>query len=351
MPEPSWRAADRRRPDEPCSTRSSAPTCAAAAAPASTATSSGEACRNAPLKGRAHLWSATPTRASRAPSRTACCWASHADLVFDGMTSPPRDRRRKGFIYLRGEYRYLLDPWRTPCWPAPRAEPAGRDILGRGFDFDIEIHLGAGAYICGEESALIESLEGKRGQAAQPPALPGHQRLPRPADHGEQRRDLRRRALIALNGGDWYAGIGTPQSAGTKILSVSGDCERPGHLRVPLRRHRRQVLETAARTTRRRCRSAGRPASAVGRRVRPPHRLRGRRRRRRLHHLRWPPRHVRGGAQLTHFFAARELRLLHAVPGRHSLLNEPDGQARRTGAVRPTISPRSRSLQPAAARR
>ncbi len=72
----------------------------------------------------------------------------------------------EGFIYLRGGYRYLLDHLETRLAQRREQGLLGRDILGRGFTFDIEIHLGAGAYICGEESALIESLEGSRASRA-----------------------------------------------------------------------------------------------------------------------------------------------------------------------------------------
>jgi len=110
-------------------------------------------------------------------------------------------------------------------------------------DFDIEIHVGAGAYVCGEESALIESLEGKRGTPRNRPPFPvtnGYLDQPTIVNNVET---FAAAALIALNGGDWYAGIGTRQSAGTKILSVSGDCERPGIYEYPFGVSVRQVLE------------------------------------------------------------------------------------------------------------
>ena len=100
---------------------------------------------------------------------------AHADLVFEGMTVVRACvGAQKGFLYLRGEYRYLLDQLDAVL----RAPAAARSCWARassgesGFDFDIEIHLGAGAYICGEESALIESLEGKRGTPRNRPPFP-----------------------------------------------------------------------------------------------------------------------------------------------------------------------------------
>jgi [NiFe] hydrogenase diaphorase moiety large subunit len=110
-------------------------------------------------------------------------------------------------------------------------------------DFDIEIHVGAGAYVCGEESALIESLEGKRGTPRNRPPFPvtnGYLDQPTVVNNVET---YAAAALIALNGGEWYAGIGTRQSAGTKILSVSGDCARPGLYEYPFGVTVRQVLE------------------------------------------------------------------------------------------------------------
>src|SRR6185369_17157952 len=105
----------------------------------------------------------------------------------------------------------------------------GTDIIGiPGGDFDIEIHLGAGAYVCGEESALIESLEGKRGTPRNRPPFPvtnGYLDQPTVVNNVET---LMKTCMIARKGGAWFAGVGTPQSAGTKLLSISGDCARPG---------------------------------------------------------------------------------------------------------------------------
>ena len=167
------------------------------------------------------------------------------DLVFEGMTIAAWIiGARKGYVYLRGEYRYLLEPLESVLAARRRAGLLGRDILGTpGFDFDIEIHLGAGAYVCGEESALIESLEGKRGTPRNRPPFPvtnGYLDQPTVVNNVET---YAAAALIALNGGEWYAGIGTRQSAGTKILSVSGDCAQPGLYEYPFGVTVRQVLE------------------------------------------------------------------------------------------------------------
>ena len=160
---------------------------------------------------------------------------SYADMVFEGMTLCARIiGAKKGFLYLRGEYRYLLDHLEAVLQRRRKQALLGNSILGEAeFDFDIEIHLGAGAYICGEESALIESLEGKRGTPRNRPPFPvthGYLNKPTVVNNVET---FAATSLIGLNGGAWFASIGTETSTGSKILSVSGDCERPGLYEYP----------------------------------------------------------------------------------------------------------------------
>jgi [NiFe] hydrogenase diaphorase moiety large subunit len=159
----------------------------------------------------------------------------YADMVFEGMTLCARIiGAKQGFLYLRGEYRYLLPHLQAVLQHRRGQNLLGESILGQeGFDFDIAIHLGAGAYICGEESALIESLEGKRGTPRNRPPFPvthGYLNRPTVVNNVET---FASTCLIATNGGAWYAGIGTETSSGSKILSVSGDCERPGLYEYP----------------------------------------------------------------------------------------------------------------------
>lgn len=161
---------------------------------------------------------------------------SHADAVFEGMTvCAALVGARHGFLYLRGEYLHLHQPLLAVLARRRRAGLLGRAILGEaGFDFDIEIHLGAGAYICGEESALIESLEGKRGHPRNRPPYPvtqGYLGQPTVVNNVET---FAAAASIALRGGAWFAALGTEQSRGSKILSISGDCARPGIYEYPL---------------------------------------------------------------------------------------------------------------------
>lgn len=158
-----------------------------------------------------------------------------ADAVFEGMTLCAFViGATRGFLYLRGEYRYLLEPLLAALERRRAQGLLGSAILGaQGFDFDIEIHLGAGAYICGEESALIESLEGKRGTPRNRPPFPvthGYLDQPTVVNNVET---FAATCAIARKGGAWFAGVGTPQSSGAKLLSVSGDCARPGIYEYP----------------------------------------------------------------------------------------------------------------------
>ncbi len=168
----------------------------------------------------------------------------HADLLFDGMTvAAYAVGAGQGFVYLRGEYRYLLESLEATLERRRREQLLGNGICGQpGFDFDIRIHVGAGSYVCGEESALIESLEGKRGVPRNRPPYPvthGYRQQPTIVNNVET---LCAAALVAIHGGDWYRGIGTLKSSGTKLLAVSGDVARPGIYEYPFGVPVRQVL-------------------------------------------------------------------------------------------------------------
>ena len=202
-----------------------------------------EACRSAPGKARYVVCNADEGEPGTFKDRVLL--ASHADLVFEGMTLCAfAIGAGRGLLYLRGEYRYLLDPLNAVLERRRRAKLLGSGLLGQpGFDFDIEIQLGAGAYICGEESALIESLEGKRGTPRNRPPFPvthGYLDQPTVVNNVES---FAATCLIAQRGGAWYAGIGTSASTGTKILSVSGDCARPGLYEYPFGVSVGEVLE------------------------------------------------------------------------------------------------------------
>ena len=157
------------------------------------------------------------------------------DLVFDGMTVAGYALgARQGIVYLRGEYAYMRDALQQVLATRRGLGLLGTKICGRdGFDFDIRIQLGAGAYICGEESSLLESLEGKRGAPRDRPPFPterGYLRQPTAIDNVET---FACAARIAEKGAAWFAGYGTKESTGTKLMSVSGDCTHPGVYEVP----------------------------------------------------------------------------------------------------------------------
>jgi len=192
-----------------------------------------EFCRNA--TGEAHYVVCNADEGEPGTFKDRVLLNGYADTVFEGMTLCARIiGAKQGFLYLRGEYRYLLPHLQAVLQKRRGQNLLGTSILGHeGFDFDIAIHLGAGAYICGEESALIESLEGKRGTPRNRPPFPvthGYLNYPTVVNNVET---FASTCLIAVNGGAWYANIGTETSSGSKILSVSGDCERPGLYEYP----------------------------------------------------------------------------------------------------------------------
>ncbi|MDP2902264.1 MAG: NAD(P)H-dependent oxidoreductase subunit E [Methylovulum sp.] len=160
--------------------------------------------------------------------------SSYAHQVFEGMTvCAAIVGATEGFLYLRGEYLFLYDKLQAILAERRQADLLGGNILGKGIAFDIEICLGAGAYICGEESALIESLEGKMGIPRNRPPYPvtqGYLGKPTVVNNVET---FMAAASIAVNGGNGFANMGTEKSKGTKILSISGDCSQPGIYEYP----------------------------------------------------------------------------------------------------------------------
>jgi len=139
-----------------------------------------------------------------------------------------------GFIYIRGEYRYVLDIVQTALDESYSRNYLGKNILGSGFDFDLVVHTGAGAYECGEESALMESLEGKRGYPRIKPPFPavvGLYGCPTIINNVET---LSTVPAILLEGGETYANRGTPRNGGTRMLCVAGHVNKPGIYEIPL---------------------------------------------------------------------------------------------------------------------
>ena len=174
---------------------------------------------------------------------------TYAHEVFEGMTlCAAIIGAEQGFLYLRGEYLHLYDKLLTVLDERRQAGLLGSNILNEGLNFDIEICLGAGAYICGEESALIESLEGKMGIPRNRPPYPvtqGYLGKPTVVNNVET---FLAAANISLNGGAWFANIGTEKSKGTKLLSICGDCDRPGIYEYPFGTSIQTVLDDCGAT-------------------------------------------------------------------------------------------------------
>ena len=139
---------------------------------------------------------------------------------------------KRGYIYIRGEYEHQALVLDDALRQAYEGGVLGTGILGTDFAFDITIYRGAGAYICGEETALLESLEGKRGQPRLKPPFPavaGLYGAPTLINNVETLSSL---PPIIERGADWYAGIGTEKSTGTKVFSISGHVMRPGNYEI-----------------------------------------------------------------------------------------------------------------------
>ena len=159
----------------------------------------------------------------------------YPELVFDGMVIGGYTIGAKlGIVYLRGEYEYMLEFLEDYLAKMRKDNLLGEAILGhKDFDFDIIIRLGAGAYVCGEETALIESLEGHRGESRNRPPYPvntGYSGRPTSVNNVET---LAAAAHIVVKGGDWYNKTGTDKSSGSKLFSISGDCNKPGVYELP----------------------------------------------------------------------------------------------------------------------
>ena len=141
---------------------------------------------------------------------------------------------KKSYIYIRGEYQMCLDSCRQAIKEAYDAGLLGKNIMGSGFDHDMDVYSGAGAYICGEETGMISSLEGKKGQPKLKPPFPaikGYLGKPTIVNNVET---LAAVIPIVKDGAAGYRKFGTEKSAGTKLFSVSGNVMKPGNYEVPL---------------------------------------------------------------------------------------------------------------------
>ncbi len=154
-------------------------------------------------------------------------------------------RARHAFIYLRGEVVPVLRRLQAAVAEAYDAGYLGRNILGSGFDLDLIVHVGAGAYICGEETALLDSLEGQRGQPRLRPPFPavaGLYACPTVVNNVESIASV---PPIMVNGADWFTSMGTEKSPGFTLYSLSGHVTRPGQYEAPLGVTLRELLDCA----------------------------------------------------------------------------------------------------------
>jgi len=155
-------------------------------------------------------------------------------LVFEGMVIGGYTVGAKvGIVYLRAEYEYMLEQLENYLSNMREDNLLGEGILGTDFSFDISIRLGSGAYVCGEETALIESLEGNRGEPRNRPPFPvntGYLGYPTSVNNVETLASV---PHIITKGGSWFKKHGTDKSTGSKLFSVSGDCENPGVYELP----------------------------------------------------------------------------------------------------------------------
>ena len=148
----------------------------------------------------------------------------------------------KGFIYIRAEYPLAVDRLKIAMAQAREAGLLGKDILGSGFDFDIEIRLGAGAFVCGEETALLRSIEGKRGMPTPKPPFPAQCGLwgkPTVINNVETWANI---PVILTKGADWFNKIGTEDSKGTKVFVLTGKVNKSGLVEVPMGTTLREII-------------------------------------------------------------------------------------------------------------
>lgn len=152
----------------------------------------------------------------------------------------------RAFIYIRGEFFLGVKRWIKAIDDAYRYGYLGKNILGSGYDLDLSVHRGAGAYICGEETALINSLEGGRGEPRNKPPYPAQVGLWGKPTLVHNVETLANVPHIVLNGPEWYAGIGTDKSTGPKLFCVSGHVRRRGNFELPLGTPLREIIEVHA---------------------------------------------------------------------------------------------------------
>ncbi len=160
---------------------------------------------------------------------------SDPHAILEGMLIAARAiNARHGYIYARTEYPLAIRRLGIAIKQARDYGLLGTDILGTGFDFDIDIYQGAGAFVCGEETALMRSIEGKRGMPRPRPPFPALKGLWEKPTILNNVETLSNIPQIIMNGGEWYASVGTESSKGTKVFALSGDVNNIGLVEVPM---------------------------------------------------------------------------------------------------------------------
>ena len=150
---------------------------------------------------------------------------------------------KQGYIYVRAEYPIAVERLNIAIAQAREAGMLGKDIFGTGFDFDIDLRLGAGAFVCGEETALMTSIEGNRGEPRPRPPFPAEKGLfqkPTILNNVETYANI---PQIILNGAQWFASMGTEKSKGTKVFALGGKIKNTGLVEIPMGTTLREVIE------------------------------------------------------------------------------------------------------------
>jgi NADH:ubiquinone oxidoreductase subunit F (NADH-binding)/NAD-dependent dihydropyrimidine dehydrogenase PreA subunit len=148
----------------------------------------------------------------------------------------------RGFVYVRAEYPLAVERIRKAIQASRERGMLGQNIFGGGFDFEIEIRLGAGAFVCGEETALMKSIEGQRGMAWPRPPYPAQKGLRDRPTTINNVETLASVPLILRRGWDWYTGLGTPKSKGTKTFALTGKVNNTGLVEVPMGTTLRELI-------------------------------------------------------------------------------------------------------------
>jgi NADH-quinone oxidoreductase subunit F/NADP-reducing hydrogenase subunit HndC len=163
--------------------------------------------------------------------------------VIEGMiTAGKAIGANQGFVYIRAEYPLAIDRLKIAIAQAREYGLLGNDILGSGFDFDIEIRLGAGAFVCGEETALIKSVEGNRGMPVPKPPFPANKGLWQRPTVINNVETLANIPVITARGGEWLSKIGTEKSRGTKVFALTGKVKNSGLVEVPMGTTLREII-------------------------------------------------------------------------------------------------------------